>query len=738
MFSQKNYALGLLSAGSLLLEISLTKVLSSAYFPPYVFAVITLAIVGIGFGAGLSAWYGSLRSQDRVPLYVSLAGLAGILVVAALPMIVQFALQPVLFGFIIIPFIFIGLAISTIFSTDSAASHTLYMVDLVGAGLGVLLVIPLLDWFGATNSIFVSVCVLGMAVLLFDQRHSMLLGFGLAVLGLLALGGNLNQNWFAVDMGTLDAEKPLTGTLQAGGEILETRHDSFARTDLVDPGDGSPLRIYVDGAAASVMPPAGVERRLISDIGFFPFATAQPERVFIIGPGGGLDVWFALQSGSRVIDAAEVNRASNALVQDYAAYNGNLYGQPQVNIIADEGRSALRRTGERYDLIFLSQIVTLVAERNGYALAENAIFTVEAFREYLDHLTPEGMIAIKLYDEITLTRAVSTAMEAFHQEGLDDVTAMQHLMALADTRNTPALPLLMIRATPFSGDDSAVLGAIAQDVGFTPVLLPGVLVQPPLDAVANGMRPYSDIIEESSSDISATTDNRPFFYQFERGIPQTLHPLLGMTLAVTVIGCFFLLRIVSKTQKQKKLPLFSYFAAIGIGFITAEIVVLQQTRLFLGHPTFATALSLGTLLIGGGLGSGLVPALMQRQQNRIRFIPLWIVVCLLLWSFVWVWVGGQFVAAPMSLRATVTILSLLPLSLLMGMPFPIGMKMIAMQGDRFVALAWAINGLATVIGSVLAVVLSLLFGFNAVIFIGMLAYGLAALFMFLDQPFGSA
>ena len=151
------------------------------------------------------------------------------------------------------------------------------------------------------------------------------------------------------------------------------------------------------------MPAEAVKRDLLGDIGFFPFATEQTERVFVIGPGAGLDVWFALQSNARQITAVEVKAASVEMVDAWRGYTGALYDRTRMEVIVDHGRSALRRSEGKFDLIDLSQVVTLAAARGGCALSENTICTEEAFSEYLDHLDEGGQIALKPYDEVTLT-----------------------------------------------------------------------------------------------------------------------------------------------------------------------------------------------------------------------------------------------------------------------------------------------------------------------------------------------
>jgi len=722
----------LLSASALFLEIVLTRLFSLLYFPPYVFLILSFAILGIALGAALCALRPSLSSEPRLVLYSSGAGLSSLLLIlfAALPAAQD--LQIVLFILLLIPYLFVGLALSSLFSQYASASRLLYMSDLIGAGIAALLVIPLLNMFGAVNGVLIAALGFAIAGLYFySKRYVAAVGFSM-VLSILSFGGNAAFSLLNIDMSSLASDKPISPVLSAGGEILQTSWDAFARTDLVAPGHDKPLRIYVDGAAASVMPDTEFHQELIRDIGFFPFATEQPQRVYIVGPGAGLDVWFALQSHAKDIVAVEVNPASVAQVEQWGAWNGHLYAQPEVDIIIDEGRSALRRSDTKYDLIYLSQVVTLAAERGGYALSENTIYTVEAFAEYLAHLSEDGQIALKLYDEITLMRAISTALASLRQRGLSDEAALKHLLVLLDDSANPPVPLLLIRNTAYSEDDSLVLGAIARDVGFKPVVLPHVLVQPPLDAVDSGANSFDAIVAASDFDISAPTDDRPYFFQFERGIPNHLRPLALIVAIVTGSGLLGYVWLWLKTSSRIWRYMPAYFAALGMGFIAIEIYAIQQTRLFLGHPTIAVTLVLVTFLVGGGVGSGLS----QRfGRDLLEKSPYWItalaVGLLALWSILWQAFSPQLIAGTLIARGIFTVLMLLPLTLCLGIPFPYALGLVAQQNHRLIAVAWSVNGLMTVAGTVISVILSITVGFNAVCVLGGIAYLLATVILFI-------
>jgi hypothetical protein len=158
-----------------------------------------------------------------------------------------------------------------------------------------------------------------------------------------------------------------------------------------------------------------------------------------------------------------------------------------------------------------------------------------------------------------------------------------------------------------------------------------------------------------------------------------------------------------------------------------EVAIIQQTRLFLGHPTLAITTVLATLLAGGGLGSGLAGRLVPQSERPPAWPALAVVVLALAWLLLWPLLGNAFLAATQPVRLLIAVLTLLPLALVMGMPFPLGLRAAGLHGQRPVALAWAVNGLMTVAGSVLAVTIAMLAGFSRVLLLGVLAYALAAL-----------
>jgi hypothetical protein len=330
---------------------------------------------------------------------------------------------------------------------------------------------------------------------------------------------------------------------------------------------------------------------------------------------------------------------------------------------------------------------------------------------------------------------VSTALEAFNRRGLSDQEALAHVVVLLDARAQPPVPLLLIGAAPYSSQQALAIGQTAQGLDFRPLLLPGMVAAPPLDQVAAGAATFDKVIAPLEDDFSPTTDDRPFFYQFERGVPRALRPLFYGAAAVLLAGAVLLAagpwRMAAGRWRWSPL----YFAGLGLGFIMVEIAVIQQMRLFLGHPTLAITAVLAALLVGGGVGSGLAGRLWPEDHLSI---PPWpaagVAAMLVIWALVWPGLSRSLVIGHPALRVMVAALSLAPLSIFLGMPFPLGLRAVAHLGRRQVAAAWTVNGVTSVTGSIFATVLAIRAGFTAVLVAGGLLYALVAVVTFLLQP----
>ncbi len=697
----------LLTAGSLLFEVSLTRLLSLIHYSGFVFMVLSLALLGLGLGAALAALLPELRRPERTSLWAALAAVSAALAVAATGLLANSG--PAVLLLILPPFLFTGMTLSSLFSHWPASSHRLYWADLLGAGSGTLLALPLLGVFSPTLTALLAALLLVSAAVTLGPRRPYVFLAALALLPLPLLAGQLEP-----DLAGLAAGKPLSGELAAGAEVVLEASDAFASSHLIKRADGGAHYLYVDGAAGSLVPLQD-DPALRADIGYLPFRVLQPDSVFLLGPGGGLDASLARLAGTDRIVAAELNGAGLELVEQVSSS-----GYGGVELYVDEGRSVLRRLGTEFDLIMLAHVITQSSDLRGFALSEASTYTLEAFTDYLEHLAPGGVIALKLYDEPTLSRAFFTAYTALAGAGVDEPG--NHLLALLDQSGPRPLPLLVVSGEPLEREAVVTWARAAEQMNLGLLYLPGLLTGPPLDRLADGRATVIELVAEAKQgglNLEPVTDSRPFFFQFETGLPAVFQPV-ALVAGLLLLASVLLFAFSRRPAHWPAAP--AVFALLGAGFMSLQLGFIQRSQLFVGHPTLALSLVLAVMLLGGGLGS----LLGERQRRPLLWAPLFTVLLTLAWHFAWPQLASALQGSPTPVRVLTAIVALLPVSLFLGMQLPAGLRQLAAAPGR-VAGAWAVNGVFSVIGSVATVLLALIWGYQAALLLGVTCYLLVLL-----------
>jgi hypothetical protein len=436
----------------------------------------------------------------------------------------------------------------------------------------------------------------------------------------------------------------------------------------------------------------------------------------------------ALLGGSSEIHAVEINSGSVRMARKYGAFNGNIYDREEVTLHIQDGRNFVKQANERYDVIFLAQVMTEVAETVGYALAENYIYTKEALQEYWNTLNENGKLAFVLHGEHDLKRLLNTISAAITDLGVSEMQLRNHLAIInLSGHSQPGvihMPLVLIKRSPLSSGDIGQIRNLAAASGNEPLFLPdsdGSQEWAALwadDPRLPGTRPLN---------MSATSDDRPYFFDFKRGVDNGLLVFLGVVVLVLLL--FF--RPAFKRNGLGRAPL--YFIGLGLGFMLIEIPLLQKFTLLLGHPIRSFVVTIPALLAGGGLGS-LVSNWKPLSFYR-RYLPLLIVpIAVLVVYLVAGWFTRDWITPSLMLRVLFTVALLLPLGFFLGMPFPMGIRIISAGKKRHtIPLMWGLNGTMSIGGSVLAVIVSMKMGFSFSLVLGGLVYLLLFLLMPLQE-----
>jgi hypothetical protein len=404
-----------------------------------------------------------------------------------------------------------------------------------------------------------------------------------------------------------------------------------------------------------------------------------------------------------------------------------------------------------------------------FALSENNLYTVEAFDEYFDHLKPDGMIAItrwEFHEPREALRVVSQAMEALHKIGVAD--PREYFIIIADGNlDEDGRPVLVLaKKSPFTQAEYALVAAHersnhnlvwlnppsnfsyftskqARDrQGSTPVRdLP-----PAADAFrklieSNDPRQFA---RDYTYNVSPVSDSAPFFFftlktgyvirnilaGTGRGMDWRINlgvVVLGMLLIISAIAvlAFLVLPLAlyrrgSGSGSKTKLTALLYFIAVGFGYILVEISLIQRFVLFLGHPTYALTVVVFLLLLSSGAGSVMARRWISSSMKVLQLLAL-IAVLIALYVLLLPPLLSMAVGLPFAIKLIISGAVLAPLGFLMGMPFPTGLRLV-----ETVEWAWALNAAASVLGSVMAMVIAIHFGLAVTLSCAAIAYGLAA------------
>jgi spermidine synthase len=766
--------LGLTSFAALLLELALTRLFSVVLFYHFAFLAISIALLGLGAGGVFAYLFKDrLARTDTRTLAARLCIDSSILVLVALEVVLHvpvfltasgrnFLHLTAIYVAAALPFFLTGVQFSVIFARETRHVSRLYGADLVGGALACLALVPFLNWLGGPNTILVaSVALTAAAMVWTASRIGRRVAFALLAGFLMLIAANLS--------GRLIDVVYAKGVLRDPAWVEFARWNALSRVEVDRVGPATKA-IVIDADASTYIMNCDLvhwhDTEWESDLMSAPPALAnvlRPRGEFaIIGPGGGVDVLRAVANGSPSVTGIEINPiiANTIMRGRYADYSKHLYQHPNVHIQVTDGRSYLRSTAQQFDVVQMTLVDTWASTAAGaFALSENNLYTVEAFREYFQHLKPDGMIAITRWEfrqPREALRVVSVAIEALHNLGVTE-PARHFIVASEGPLNEDGIPVVVLaKKTAFTTEEESAVQAHLDDYDD---LVPLYLPSDPAVWQA-GHNPFADLIASNDPyrfaqgyayNVSPVTDNAPFFFFTlkpgqilgQRGQRHgvdwkvnlgVLVLVLVLVISLAAVLSFLVLPLAIKSGRQSPLPLL-YFVAVGLGYILVEIAFIQRFVLFLGHPTYALTVVIFLLMLSSGAGS-----LFSRRwlpRTELAWMPITLVIALLLvdvfflphWLEAWVGLG-------LYSRIVVSGLLLAPLGFLMGMPFPTGLRALAAGPvidvpsgatgeDNAVEWAWAMNAAASVLGSVLAVVIAIQFGLNVTLACGVAAYLLA-------------
>lgn len=767
----------LTSMASLAFQVLLTRIFSITLWYHFAFMVISIAMLGFASSGTLLALYPGLKRLDRIGWYLLFLGVAmpaGYLLanlVAFDPVRLaweKLELLNILLTYLCLalPFFFSGLVIATAFSVESQRAGLLYCADLTGAGTGSLGILLLMGLVPPEQGVLlISLLVIGAACLAGGRR----LRFAALLSGTLILGLlNLKPEFTSP---VISPYKGLEAALRyPGAEHLRTWNTPFSRIDsfrspAVRYAPGLSLRyqeplpeqigISIDGGEVNAITAVSHPEKLafLEHLpAAVPYALGPRRDVLILDPRGGLPVLMAQRLGAQHIATVEsVHSLGEIIRNDLREISGGFH---DLESRSGLGRSWLAGRPRDFDLI---DITLQGAEPSAaFGIAEDYRFTVEAFKEYLKHLTGNGVLTFNLFiippprTELRILATLATALE--------ELGAREPGSHLAAIRSWGTITILAKRS-PLTLVEAAAVRNFAREKRFDLAWLAGMEAEESNIYVRTREADYYGSfrailaplerdahLEGYLFDVSPVRDSAPFFSQYlkpdrisetyrtmggkwqfflEEGfiLPVVLLQVFVVTVLLVTLPAMAWFRDKQGISRDRLLYL-SYFALLGLAYMFVEVALIQKLILPLEHPTLAVAIVLSSMLISSGLGSLL--------SHRYPFLArpdsiIILVMCIVLSAILLPPLSASITSMPLPFRGTLLCILILIPGSLMGIPFPAGLKQLGQVDSALIPWAWAVNGAFSVLAPLLAVMIAMAAGFMAVLLLGASTYLLAFL-----------
>ncbi|NLU23000.1 MAG: hypothetical protein GXW89_20160 [Phycisphaerae bacterium] len=748
----------MLAASGLMFELILTRIFSATIWYHYAFVAISVALFGWGLG-GFLVFLLRLGQHPRLKSILPLlAMLPGLLMPVFLIAILQFPFKPqyliAYFLLSLLPFLAGGAALSLVFEAYGSDANRLYFADLSGAALGVLGVPLVIGLFGAETAVLATAILPAMAAVLLAwsadkaQRPRVLPLMAVALLA--AIVGLVAWNHHSQPFTIRDApDKALYKfRRQYPGSRLESdKWNVYSRITSVRSPDADNLaRIFIDSDNwTNVMHWDGNPAHPADGRNWFravPFRVSEKPRVMIIGPGGATDVVLAIAAGSPMVTAVEMNPLIIDAVQAFGDEAGRVYDHPNVDLVMSEGRNFVERTPEKYDVIMLGFVDTFAAvSSGGLSLTENYLYTREAIEAYYDRLTDDGVLAIVRWP-VDVRRLVANAVDFLSARGMSIEQIGGHIMTVAERdpawNTTPSasdeLPpetLFLLSRSPLTPErvDKLLAGHQNLYVLHAPGREPAPDC-PQYRQLFSGKMSFAEYTDSFETLATPVTDDRPFYFAYDKPLGMHNFVLQWFGIPIGIVIAFTLVLLLAGKRAGFRPPgprTVAYFGALGLGFIICEIALMQRLILLLGHPIYTLVVILFTILLASSLGSLYARRFAPEQIHRRLGVIIALVIVL---------VATASVALPPVVRAALplglyprialAVAMVFPFGFLMGMPFPLGLRRMALDPTAApVSALWGINGVASVVGSIFCIVLAVIAGFTWVFVAGALCYALA-------------
>jgi len=773
-----------ISMGLLLFEIIMTRIFSVATWYYFAFFAISMAMFGITVGSlfvYLAKTYFNKHDISfyltRYSIYQAISIVLSLLTFLSIPFYPRLSgiglfSSVLIFVVLSLPFFFGGICVSLCLTRFRTIVGKMYAFDLSGAAVGAILVVPLLNNMDAITAIF-CISLITLIGTYFFIKSSEKVFFNKKIFILILIffiiltGINYFFRFFRVEWVKMRYSQPVEEYWNSISRVavypfrwVKYPYNWGLSSEYKPVRPIGEIMIDIDGVSETVMTlfknrDLKFVEHLKYDVTFLAHYLRKDAKVYIIGVGGGRDILASLLFKQKKIVGVEINKSILNLLKDgkFAIFTGYLEKFPEVKFIEGEARNVITTIKDKFDIIQASCIATWSATTAGaFSLAENSLYTLEAWKIFFEHLTDKGILSFNRWFSVDypaqLLRLTSLASATLKSFNISDPS--KHIVIV---RNIPkgrrwSSATILVSKKPFSNEDLDKLDQIAKKMNFKVVYSPknkNPLFQRVIDNIGN-----PDFFKKQPLNLAPPTDNQPYFFHMLRLKDafnkeklkfreqsfnlKSINILLTLLIISIILSIIFIILppiiyyVINEQSKnltvlRKTYFMSIFFLCIGFGYILIEIGLIQRLVVFLGHPTYSITVVVFSLLLASGAGSLVSNRIIEKGKDRVAiYIILILLIVQLITLLAIPNVVQKFITENTFIKIMLALLIIVPAGFLMGFPFPMGMNIVLKKYSEYGPWFWAVNGAASVVASVIATAISIAYGIDKTLMIGFIAY----------------
>lgn len=786
-FVRLSFSIGLLSVSIISYQLLLIQILSIVQWYHFAYMIISIAMLGFGTAGTIIALFRNYfikKSDALLPFYTISSSLMMVLAVAVSQtdfirfdsylLFADYGHIPKLiltYLVFIFPFLFGSLSIGLVFVKYVDKIGTLYFANMLGSGIGGIITIFLMwNFFPEQLPSVIAILSLIAGIILIPKKQIIFF----SIFTLITLSSII---YFYLNPFTLKVSeyKSISRTLNLPEtEIVNRESSPYGLLEIVN----TPYLRYAPGLSLKYPGVISVNNAAFNNgdwLGplnssgndslnpveysteMLPYVIKKSENALILGSGTGRQIITALLNSIKTITAVESNRAMiGLLTNEFQNEVDSVYTKSTVKLIITSPRTYIISSRDKYDLITLPIIDAFGGTSGMFSLQEQYLLTVESFSDMWDRLNDNGIITITTWIDYPYRnpiKIIATISEMIYQKGVEE--SVKHIAAIKNWNTIT----LSIKKSPITQEEIESVRIFCNEMNFDPVILPGIHQEERerfnqiqdgslyvlIDRLLSSQEERESVYNEYPFNIRPATDNQPYYSQFLmwKSIPILVELFGDQSVAFFEVGYLILYitfaQIVLLALLLIVVPLFKlgfkggnkvrtlfYFSGLGIGYMFIEIILIQRFTLYFGNVIYAAAAVVCLMLVSSGIGSFVSQRIKTKNKSFILVLSV-IIFSLMIYAIFLSDILKMTIGNDVSWKVIISALLIAPPAFFMGMPFPLGLRLLSQRDNSQVSWAWGLNGVFSVISTVLATIIAIELGFLWVILFAIAAYSLSLL-----------